>query len=296
MRNKIYALIVAVTLFLSMNSVTKAEQKENLKVGTIQFSQLKELPEEFLLEKIPVKPGDEYSNKSLSEIYLALKRLNYISNVNVYPQQDGDTVNLVVEVDEVANALEYAERSENAGSLTEKTEYVISKVDVEGLKTISKEEVLKDVPVKEGDYFVPQNAINGAQKIFQTGHFNSVEPSVEREADNTISIRYIVEENPAVTDITITGNTLFTADNKIVISYNTIPLDTDVTYNKGITNFTLENKPVIVYKTYGTEADFYANIGVKGFSTTMKRFPIVNEDLYNKINIAVSSFEIILED
>ncbi len=210
MRNKIYALIVAVTLFLSMNSVTKAEQKENLKVGTIQFSQLKELPEEFLLEKIPVKPGDEYSNKSLSEIYLALKRLNYISNVNVYPQQDGDTVNLVVEVDEVANALEYAERSENEGNLTEKTEYVISKVDVEGLKTISKEEVLKDVPVKEGDYFVPQNAINGAQKIFQTGHFNSVEPSVEREADNTISIRYIVEENPAVTDITITGNTLFT--------------------------------------------------------------------------------------
>ena len=56
------------------------------------------------------------------------------------------------------------------------------------------------------------------------------------------------------------------------------------------------NKPVIVYKTYGTEVDFYANIGVKGFSTTLKRFPIVNEDLYNKINIAVSSFEIILED
>ena len=93
-----------------------------------------------------------------------------------------------------------------------------------------------------------------------------------------------------------TGNTLFTADNKVVIAYKTIPLDTDVTYNKGITNFTLENKPVIVYKTYGTDVDFYANIGVKGFSTTMKRFPIINEDLYNKINIAVSSFEITLEE
>ena len=92
------------------------------------------------------------------------------------------------------------------------------------------------------------------------------------------------------------GNTLFTADIKIVIDYSTILLNKDVTYNKGITNFTLENKPVIVYKTYGTEADFYANIGVKGFSTTLKRFTIINEDLYNKINIAVSSFEITLEE
>ena len=55
MRNKIYALIITVTLFLSMNGITKAAENERLKVGTIQFSQLKELPEEFLLEKIPVK-------------------------------------------------------------------------------------------------------------------------------------------------------------------------------------------------------------------------------------------------
>jgi len=135
MRNKIYAFIITVTLFLSMNGITKAAEKENLKVGTIQFSQLKEIPEEFLREKIPVKEGDVYSNKSLSEIYLALKRLNYISNVNVYPQQEGDTV---------------------------------------------------------------------------TGLFASVEPSVEREANNTVAITYIVEENPIVKDIEISGNTLFT--------------------------------------------------------------------------------------
>ena len=151
MRNKIYALIITVTLFLSMNGITKAAEKENLKVGTIQFSQLKEIPEEFLREKIPVKEGDVYSNKSLSEIYLALKRLNYISNVNVYPQQEGDTVNLVVEVDETANALEAAQRAETAQDLTKKTEFVVSKVDVKGLEKISKEEALKNVKVKEGE-------------------------------------------------------------------------------------------------------------------------------------------------
>ena len=210
MRNKIYAFIITVTLFLSMNGITKAAEKENLKVGTIQFSQLKEIPEEFLREKIPVKEGDVYSNKSLSEIYLALKRLNYISNVNVYPQQEGDTVNLVVEVDETANALEAAKRAETAQDLTQKTEFVVSKVDVKGLEKISKEEALKNVKVKEGDQFIPQEAIDGAQKIFQTGLFASVEPSVEREANNTVAITYIVEENPIVKDIEISGNTLFT--------------------------------------------------------------------------------------
>ena len=210
MRNKIYAFIITVTLFLSMNGITKAAEKENLKVGTIQFSQLKEIPEEFLREKIPVKEGDVYSNKSLSEIYLALKRLNYISNVNVYPQQEGHTVNLVVEVDETANALEAAQRAETAQDLTQKTEFVVSKVDVKGLEKISKEEALKNVKVKEGDQFIPQEAIDGAQKIFQTGLFASVEPSVEREANNTVAITYIVEENPIVKDIEISGNTLFT--------------------------------------------------------------------------------------
>ena len=210
MRNKIYAFIITVTLFLSMNGITKATEKENLKVGTIQFSQLKEIPEEFLREKIPVKEGDVYSNKSLSEIYLALKRLNYISNVNVYPQQEGDTVNLVVEVDETANALEAAKRAETAQDLTQKTEFVVSKVDVKGLEKISKEEALKNVKVKEGDQFIPQEAIDGAQKIFQTGLFASVEPSVEREANNTVAITYIVEENPIVKNIEISGNTLFT--------------------------------------------------------------------------------------
>jgi len=210
MRNKIYAFIITVTLFLSMNGITKAAEKENLKVGTIQFSQLKEIPEEFLREKIPVKEGDVYSNKSLSEIYLALKRLNYISNVNVYPQQEGDTVNLVVEVDETANALEAAKRAETAQDLTQKTEFVVSKVDIKGLEKISKEEALKNVKVKEGDQFIPQEAIDGAQKIFQTGLFASVEPSVEREANNTVAITYIVEENPIVKDIEISGNTLFT--------------------------------------------------------------------------------------
>ena len=124
MKRKIYALIVTAALFLSVNGVVMAEGKD-LRVGTIQFSHLNQLPEDFLMEKLPVKSGETYSNKSLSDIYLALKRLSYISNVNVYPKVEGDTVNLVIEVDEAGNALELAQREESAQDLGKKTEFKV---------------------------------------------------------------------------------------------------------------------------------------------------------------------------
>jgi len=72
MKRKIYALIVTAALFLSVNGLVMAEGKD-LRVGTIQFSHLNQLPEDFLMEKLPVKSGETYSNKSLSDIYLSLK-------------------------------------------------------------------------------------------------------------------------------------------------------------------------------------------------------------------------------
>ena len=125
MKRKIYALIVTATLFLTVNGLVVAEGKD-LRVGTIQFSHLNQLPEDFLLEKLPVKTGEVYSNKSLSDIYLALKRLSYISNVNVYPKVEGDTVNLVIEVDEAGNALQLAQKEESAEDLNKKTEFKVS--------------------------------------------------------------------------------------------------------------------------------------------------------------------------
>ena len=129
MKRKIYALIVTATLFLTVNGLVVAEGKD-LRVGTIQFSHLNQLPEDFLLEKLPVKTGEVYSNKSLSDIYLALKRLSYISNVNVYPKVEGDTVNLVIEVDEAGNALQLAQKEESAEDLNKKTEFKVSSVDI----------------------------------------------------------------------------------------------------------------------------------------------------------------------
>ena len=96
------------------NNVFEAdrETKHDLKVGSIEFSNLKELSPDLLLSKIPVKSGDSYTNKKLSDIYLSLKRLGYISEANVYPKIRGNTVNIMVEVAEVENASAIIQRKQ----------------------------------------------------------------------------------------------------------------------------------------------------------------------------------------
>ena len=276
-KNKIYALIIAVTLFMSVNGLSQAEEKsetltnkltdnknlyaegesgatettqtenadaseasvqpemtknitsgkrkktgsqieeekQDLKVGTIQFSQLNELSPDFLLSQIPVKSGDDYSNKSLSDIYLALKRKPYISEVNVYPQIQGDIVDLTIAVREVENASNILKKQEMQEELKKETEYTVATVDIEGIKTFNKEDYLKDLPIKTGDRFVPQTVIDGAQKIFQSGYFSAVEPKIDRKVDNTVSIVYVVQENPVIQNINFEGNTLYTNEDLV---------------------------------------------------------------------------------
>ena len=193
------------------NNVFEAdrETKHDLKVGSIEFSNLKELSPDLLLSKIPVKSGDSYTNKKLSDIYLSLKRLGYISEANVYPKIRGNTVNIMVEVAEVENASAIIQRKQMQEEMKKETEYTVASIDIEGLQTRRKEEYIKNLPIKPGDIFVPQKAVDGAQKIFDSGYFSTVEPKIDRKADNTVSIVYEVKENPAIQSISFEGNTLY---------------------------------------------------------------------------------------
>ena len=283
-RNKIYALIVVVTLFVSVNNVSQAEekgrtigtseladnknlladgeteteietsatdetgnlsnfddvepirvkgrkikkskrskrdtieaqqaieQKVELKVGTIEVSNLNEISADTILEKIPVKSGDNYSNKSLSDIYLAVKRLGYIAEANVIPQVDGDTVNILIQVSEVENAEAVRKRLQMREDMKKETEFTIARIEIEGTKIKNGQDYLKDLPIKVGDRFIPQKAVDGAQKIFQSGFFSAVEPKIDRKADNTVTIVYEVQENPIIQSINFEGNTLYTND------------------------------------------------------------------------------------
>ena len=188
------------------------EQKVELKVGTIQVSNLNEISADAILEKLPVKSGDDYSNKSLSDIYLAVKRLGYIAEANVIPQVDGDTVNILIQVSEVENAEAIRKKLQLREDMQKETEFTVAKIGIEGTKIKNGEDYLKDLPIKTGDRFIPQKAVEGAQKIFQSGFFSSVEPKIDRKTDNTVSIVYEVQENPIIQSINFEGNTLYTND------------------------------------------------------------------------------------
>lgn len=192
--------------------VAQEQAREDLKVGTIEITQLNEVPADLLMSKMPVKTGDNYSNKNLSDIYLALKRLGYIAEVNVIPKIRGNNVNIEIQVAEVENAGLVIQKQQMQEEMQKETEYTVAKVDIEGTKKRDKAEYLKDLPIKAGDVFIPQKAVDGAQQIFKSGYFATVEPKIDRQVDNTVSVVYQVQENPDVQSINFEGNTLYKSE------------------------------------------------------------------------------------
>ena len=193
------------------NNIFEAQEqaREDLTIGAIQFTKLNEITPDVLIPEMPVKTGDTYSNKTLSDIYLALKRLGYVAEANVIPRIRGNVVNIEVQVAEVENAGTVLQRQRMQEEMQKETEYTVANVDIEGTNKRDKSEHLKDLPIKAGDIFIPQRAVDGAQKIFKSGYFATVEPKIDRKADNTVSIVYQVQENPDVQSINFEGNTLY---------------------------------------------------------------------------------------
>ena len=141
------------------------EQKIDYKVGSINLSQSSgEVPSELLTSQIPVRTGDDYSNKSLSDIYLSLRRLGYVADVNVFPQAEGNNVNIAVEVSEAQNAGEILKRQQLQEELKRETNYTVTTVDIQGTKLLNKEDYLKDLPIKSGDIFIPQKQLMERKK------------------------------------------------------------------------------------------------------------------------------------
>ena len=61
---------------------------------------------------------------------MSLKRLGYITEANVYPKIQGNSVNIVVEVAEAENAAAILERQKVQEEMKKETEYTISSVDI----------------------------------------------------------------------------------------------------------------------------------------------------------------------
>ena len=60
----------------------------NTKINNIEITNLKQLSEDVIKNALPVKEGNEYTNKVSNDIYLSLLRTGLVQNANIYPTKE----------------------------------------------------------------------------------------------------------------------------------------------------------------------------------------------------------------
>ncbi|CAM3087577.1 BamA/OMP85 family outer membrane protein [Streptobacillus ratti] len=182
------------------------------KINNIEISNLKNLPEEMVRELLPVKEGIEYTNKHLSDIYLALVRTGFIQNVNVYPTEDGENVKLKIVVDEVPNADKILQNMQEIEKLKKKTEFKIGEIIVKGTEQ-DIQPLIDKTGLQKGEYFTPYDAKLLENLILSSGYFGATEIKVFRTSDEkVINVEVEVLENPTIKSINIKGSSILTEE------------------------------------------------------------------------------------
>ena len=204
---------------LMLASVLLTVKGYSITINSIEIKNSKELPKEYILNNLPVKVGEEYKNKDLNDIYLSLLKTDLITNVNIYPTKTEKGVDLVVEVDEVDNAMKKLQDRIAAFEASKRTDLLVNSVKIEGNENIPTSEIEKLIEVKLGEYFVPITVNNTVQTLLNTGYFKEIIPVVNRDAKTkTVDITFKITENPIIKTVQIDGVTAFNKNDLIKYS------------------------------------------------------------------------------
>lgn len=84
--------------------------------------------------------------------------------------------------------------------------YKIQKIEIEGLKNVTKDEVLMMLPFSEGDEIDVYNFSRIIQILFSSGYFENIEVSIKPYDNISIILIIKLKEFPMVYDVTFTGN------------------------------------------------------------------------------------------
>ena len=190
----------------------------NSKITNIEVTNLSQLSEDVIKNALPIKEGNEYTNKVSNDIYLSLLRTGLVQNVNIYPTKDGDNVNLKIVVDELPNAKAIYENKLEIEALKEKTEYLVNKVYFTGTDQ-NLNALVEKSGLKIGEYFSPYDAEVLKSLIMSTGYFGNVELDVHRSADDkSVDLEFKVVRNPVIKSVKITGSKLMDEETLIKVS------------------------------------------------------------------------------
>lgn len=205
MKNKIKVASLLGAVLVSTTSLAT-------KVNNIEVKNLKELPKEFILQNLPVRQGSEYTNMSLGEIHKALASTNLLDGIKIkhVEHKENDTVDLVIEVVEKEHAMQILQQQQMVEAASRRTDLKVNSVKVLNLKHVNINNILNASRLRVGDYFTPITVSELAQAIVNTGYFESVVPTVTRNAKNkTVDITLTVKENPIVKSVDLEGVTVF---------------------------------------------------------------------------------------
>lgn len=205
MKNKIKVASLLGAVLVSTTSLAT-------KVNNIEVKNLKELPKEFILQNLPVRQGSEYTNMTLGEIHKSLASTNLLDGIKIKPieHKGNDTVDLVIEVEEKEHAMEALQQQQMVEAASRRTDFKVNSVKIENLKHVNINNILNASGLRVGDYFTPITVSELAQAIVNTGYFESVVPTVTRNAKNkTVDITLTVKENPIVKSVDLEGVTVF---------------------------------------------------------------------------------------
>lgn len=205
MKNKIKVASLLGAVLVSTTSLAT-------KVNNIEVKNLKELPKEFILQNLPVRQGSEYTNMTLGEIHKALASTNLLDGIKIkhIEHKENDTVDLVIEVEEKEHAMEALQQQQMVEVASRRTDFKVNSVKIANLKHVNISNILNASRLRVGDYFTPITVSELAQAIVNTGYFESVVPTVTRNAKNkTVDITLTVKENPIVKSVDLEGVTVF---------------------------------------------------------------------------------------
>lgn len=205
MKNKIKVASLLGAVLVSTTSLAT-------KVNNIEVKNLKELPKEFILQNLPVRQGSEYTNMSLGEIHKALASTNLLDGIKIkhVEHKENDTVDLVIEVVEKEHAMQILQQQQMVEAASRRTDFKVNSVKIVNLKHVNINNILNASRLRVGDYFTPITVSELAQAIVNTGYFESVVPTVIRNAKNkTVDITLTVKENPIVKSVDLEGVTVF---------------------------------------------------------------------------------------
>ena len=91
----------------------------------------------------------------------------------------------------------------------DKEKRTIKKIEFYGLNSITPQELLEKMQIKEGGEYTRETLQSDLKTIYETGYFTEKMKAIpSKNDDGTVTVKVVVEENVPVKDFTVEGNTV----------------------------------------------------------------------------------------